>query len=279
MGADVDSTPVVGPDGTIYFGVDITDAGEFPLFAVNPDGSEKWRFLTGDDVDNIPALSPDGSVVYAVSNDGNLYAVDAAIGPDPSTGEPLWSFAIVTDTADSPANVTSSPAVDPTTGNIYVGSDDTNVYALTPFDEEPRNQQGLLLDAAADAGGIADSAVDWLNGAATKGPWAVRLEVDRITQAAGGEGDYELRLWMKQCDDADCITLNGASDPFFKDTRIIYNQAPNLVQFFQLDALDNAKFDRFLFGFTAAAGAQALNVDIINFAQSFIRVGDPIITP
>jgi hypothetical protein len=84
---------------------------------------------------------------------------------------------------------------------------------------------------------------------------------------------------MKQCDDADCITLNGASDPFFKDTRIIYNQAPNLVQFFQLDALDNAKFDRFLFGFTAAAGAQALNVDIINFAQSFIRVGDPIITP
>jgi hypothetical protein len=174
--------------------------------------------------------------------------------------------------------VTSSPAVDPTTGNIYVGSDDTNVYALTPFDEEPRNLQGLLLDSAVALGGSADSAVDWLNGAATKGPWAVRLEVDRITQA-GGEGNYELRLWMKQCDDADCITLNGASDPFFKDTRIIYNQAPNLVQFFQLDALDNAKFDRFLFGFTAAAGAQAQNVSIANFTQSFIRIGDPIITP
>ncbi|MGD9087821.1 MAG: PQQ-binding-like beta-propeller repeat protein, partial [Desulfobacterales bacterium] len=201
--SDIDSTPVVGPDGTIFLGTDDAQA----LFAITPgafSGSIKWEFTTGNEVDNIPALSPDGSVVYVVSNDGNLYAVDTAIGPDPSTGEPLWSFAIVTDTADSPANVTSSPAVDPTTGNIYVGSDDTNVYALTPFDEEPRNQQGLLLDAAADAGGIADSAVDWLNGAATKGPWAVRLEVDRITQA-GGEGDYELRLWMKQCDDADCI--------------------------------------------------------------------------
>ncbi|MBW2517026.1 MAG: hypothetical protein JRE88_09610, partial [Deltaproteobacteria bacterium] len=138
---------------------------------------------------------------------------------------------------------------------------------------------GLLLDSAVALGGSADSAVDWLNGAASKGPWAVRLEVDRITQA-GGEGDYELRLWMKQCDDADCITLNGASDPFFKDTRVFYQvTAPDMVQAFQLDTLDNAKFDRFLFGFTAAAGAQAQNVNIANFAQSFIRFGDPIIGP
>jgi hypothetical protein len=83
---------------------------------------------------------------------------------------------------------------------------------------------------------------------------------------------------MKQCDNATCDNLN-INDPFFKDTRIIYNQAPNLVQFFQLDALDNAKFDRFLFGFTAAAGAQAQSVSIANFSQSFVRIGDPIITP
>jgi outer membrane protein assembly factor BamB len=274
VNADFDSTPVVGPDGTIYLG---TDDNNPALFAVTPaslSGSIKWEFPTGDEVDNIPALSPDGSVVYVVSNDGNLYAVDTAIGPDPSTGDPLWSFAIVTDTADSPANVTSSPAVDPTTGNIYVGSDDTNVYALTPFDEEPRNEQGLLLTND-DLGGDVTSEVNWLNSKNTKGPWAVRLEINR-----GLIGDYELRLWMKQCDNATCDTLNGADDPFFKDTRVIYQvSAPDLVQFFQLDALDNAKFDRFLFGFAAAAGVQALNVNIINFTQSFIRFGDPIIGP
>jgi outer membrane protein assembly factor BamB len=269
INADWDSTPIVGPDGTIYFG---SDGPPFALFAITPgaaSGSIKWEFNTGDDVDNIPALSPDGSVIYVVSNDGNLYAVDTA------TGAEAWSFAIVTDTADSPANVTSSPAVDPTTGNIYVGSDDTNVYALTPFDEEPRNLQDLLLTSA-DLGGTVDSVVDWLNGASTKGPWAVRLEVDRDELL----GDYELRLWMKQCDNPACDTLNGANDPFFKDTRIIYQvSAPDLVQFFQLDALDNAKFDRFLFGFTAAAGAQAQSVNIANFTQSFIRFGDPIIGP
>jgi hypothetical protein len=301
----------VGPDGTIYFG---TDSTPFALFAITPgafSGSVKWEFNTGDDVDTIPALSPDGSVVYAVSNDGNLYAVDTA------TGAGIWNFAIVTDTADSPANVTSSPAVDPSTGTIYVGSDDntvyainpdgtlkwefstgdkvnsspavgtdgtiyvgsddTSVYALSASDEEPLNLQDLLLTSA-DLGGTVDSAIDWLNGAGTKGPWAVRLEVDRLTQL-GGEGDYELRLWMKQCDSAICDTLNGAPDPFFKDTRIIYNEAPNLVQSFRLDAIKNAQFDRFIFGFTAAAGADQIDASIGNFNLSFIRPGDPIITP
>jgi outer membrane protein assembly factor BamB len=262
--SDVDSTPIVGPDGTIYFG---TDDDAFALFAVTSGGAVRWEFTTGDDVDTSPALSPDASVVYAVSNDGNVYAVDTA------TGEEKWSFAIVTSTADSPANVTSSPAVDPNTGIIYVGSDDTNVYALTPFDDEPRNEQGLLLDSAADVGGVADDNVNWLNGSSLKGPWAVRLEVDR-----GILGDYELRLWMKQCDNDACDTLNGANDPFFEDTRIIYQLSPpNLVQFFQLDAIKNAEFDRFLFGFTAAAGADPLDVTIANFALSFIRPGDPII--
>ncbi|MBT8331947.1 MAG: PQQ-binding-like beta-propeller repeat protein, partial [Deltaproteobacteria bacterium] len=197
---------------------------------------------------------------------------------DTDSGTEKWNFEIVTDAGDSPANVTSSPVVDPNTGFIYVGSDDTNVYALTPFDEEPLNLKDLLLTSA-DLGGTVDSATNWLSGAGTKGPWAVRLEVDRITQA-GGEGDYELRLWMKQCDDANCLTLNGASDPFFNDTRIVYQvSAPDLVQFFQLDAADNAKLDRFFFGFTAAAGAEALDVNILNFALSFGRLGDTIVGP
>jgi hypothetical protein len=201
-----------------------------------------------------------------------VYAVDTV------SGEEKWSFEIVTDTGDSPGNVTSSPAVDPNTGIIYVGSDDTNVYALTPFDEEPLNEQGLLLTSAVGLGGVADSAVNWLNGSTIKGPWAVRLEVNRST-LPGGEGDYELRLWMKQCDNDACDNIN-TNDSFFKDTRIIYQlSSPDLTQFFQLDAIKNAEFDSFLFGFTAAAGAQALDVTIANFVLSFVRPGDPVIVP
>ncbi len=268
VGSDIDSTPVVGPDGTVYFGLDTG-----LLFAVrelNPSaGVIIWQFVTGDEVDNIPALSPGGSVVYVVSNDNNLYAVDTAAGTE------NWSFEIDTSTG----NVTSSPVVDTSTGVIYVGSDDTSVYALTPFDEEPKNLQGLLLTSADLSGVVVDSAINWLNGAASRGPWAVRLEVDR-----GALGDYELRLWMKQCINAACDNINTTDDPFptddpfFKDTRVTYQLSPpDMVQFFQLDAIKHAEFNRFLFGFTAAAGAQALNVTLANFALSFIRPGDPII--
>jgi hypothetical protein len=83
---------------------------------------------------------------------------------------------------------------------------------------------------------------------------------------------------MKQCDNDDCDTLNGADDPFFKDTRIIYQlSSPDLVQSFQLNAAEHLEFEQFLFGFTAAAGAQALEVNIANFTLSFSRPGDSII--
>ncbi len=281
VAADIDSTPVVGPDGTVYLGTNATNA-LLAVREVNPStGAIWWEFSTpnGGEVNIIPALSPDGSIVYAVSNgfefgnsDGFLYAVDAA------TGAEKWSFEIISEFGQPPGNVTSSPAVDPNTGIIYVGSDDTNVYALTPFDEEPLNEQGLLLDSAVGLGGVADNAVNWLNGSTIKGPWAVRLEVDRST-LPGGEGDYELRLWMKQCDNDACDNIN-TNDSFFKDTRVIYQlSSPNLTQFFQLDAIKNAEFDRFLFGFTAAAGADPLDVTIANFTLSFIRPGDPVIVP
>ena len=89
---------------------------------------------------------------------------------------------------------------------------------------------------------------------------------------------------MKQCINDACDNINTADnpfpidDPFFKDTRIKYELSPpNLVQFFQLDAIKNAEFDRFLFGFTAAAGADPLDVTIANFSLSFSRPGDPVI--
>ena len=58
---------------------------------------------------------------------------------------------------------------------------------------------------------------NWLN----DGPWAVRLEVERsLVQNAGGNFDYNLRLWMRQCAQADCNDILGT---FFQDTRIKYD--------------------------------------------------------
>ena len=43
-------------------------------------GTEAWKFATGDVVYSSPALSRDGSTVYVGSFDHNLYAVHAANG-------------------------------------------------------------------------------------------------------------------------------------------------------------------------------------------------------
>jgi hypothetical protein len=81
-GASVESSPVIGGDGTIYFG---SDDGN--LYAVNPDGTLKWKSAIGAALPfnkSTPAVGIDGTIYFAAENDqvtaGNLYAVNPANG-------------------------------------------------------------------------------------------------------------------------------------------------------------------------------------------------------
>lgn len=107
------SSPAVASDGTIYVGaVYSTDK----LYAVNPDGTEKWAFSTGWSVRSSPAIGPDGTI-YVGCDDNYFYAIN----PD---GSLKWSFLTGND-------VYSSPAIAPD-GSIYVGSLDKKLYAFSP---------------------------------------------------------------------------------------------------------------------------------------------------
>ena len=75
----VTSSPAIGSDGTIYVG-----SSDNNLYAINPDGSKKWAFKTGDYVDSSPAIGSDGTI-YVGSNDSYLYAIN----PD---GSKKWAF-------------------------------------------------------------------------------------------------------------------------------------------------------------------------------------------
>ena len=75
------SSPAISADGTIFFG----SSNDRHLYAVNPDGTLKWKFTTGAilSIDSSPAIGADGTIYFS-SDDGNLYAVGAAVGPQPS---------------------------------------------------------------------------------------------------------------------------------------------------------------------------------------------------
>jgi len=101
------SSPAIGNDGTIYFG-SFTN-----LYAVTPDGALKWTFSTGDIISSSPAIG-DGGHIYFGSADRNLYALS-------SDGSEVWHF-------ETGGPISSSPATHE--GNVYFGSADGKVYAV-----------------------------------------------------------------------------------------------------------------------------------------------------
>ncbi len=106
---DVDTSPLLGADGTIYF------ACHYYLYAVRPSGELRWRFQAGTGrvkIFSSPAMGDDGTLYFGTQ--GNRFF---AVG---GTGVARWN--IVTEGDND-----STPAVN---GDIvYFGSDDGKVRA------------------------------------------------------------------------------------------------------------------------------------------------------
>jgi outer membrane protein assembly factor BamB len=115
------SSPVIDKDGTIY----ICNQGPYgyvTLYAINPDGTEKWRFLSekmeyGNKVWHIaPALASDGTIYFGDYH-SYLYAVDT------NNGTLKWKTLLT-------PPIMSSPVI-ANDGTIYVGADN-EMCALYP---------------------------------------------------------------------------------------------------------------------------------------------------
>ena len=105
---DIRDTPSIAADGTIYFG---TKGDNGFVYALNPDGTQKWKYNTfndvvncptcGVDVYNTPTISADGTVyvsneyayLYAFKPDGTLKWKDNALMPQ--GGATDWSSALI----------------------------------------------------------------------------------------------------------------------------------------------------------------------------------------
>ncbi len=155
-GTNVSPGPAIAADGTIYIGGFDTAFNTY-LYAINPDGTQRWRFQTeslAETISESPAIGrdatiyfPAGPYLYALDSDGvtNLWKFSAggpifsspAISEDGiiyfgcsddklyavlPTGELYWTFV-------TGGDVSSDPAVG-SDGTIYVGSNDGYLYAV-----------------------------------------------------------------------------------------------------------------------------------------------------
>jgi outer membrane protein assembly factor BamB len=123
--AGVDSSPVIGSDGTIYFG-----DKSWNVYAIYPNGTLKWKYQTGKRITSTPALADDGTL-YVGSWDFFLYALNS------SSGKLKWKFSAET--------IVSSPTIDDN-GIIYFGTmwdfgDGGNLYAIYPDGTEKWHYQ------------------------------------------------------------------------------------------------------------------------------------------
>ena len=108
----VDSSPAIGPDGTIYVG-----SKDSKLHAINPDGTLRWTVSGTYSFDCSPAVGLDGTV-YMGANDGYLRAI--------TNGVVKWSRYLA-------GAIFSSPAI-AADGTVYVGVQNvnSNVVAFSP---------------------------------------------------------------------------------------------------------------------------------------------------
>jgi hypothetical protein len=101
------------------------------------------------------------------------------------------------------------------------------------------------------------------------------------TSNADGDYEYELRLWIRQCSDQNDFPCDEILGTFYQDTRIEYYytavETLPMRQRIRLNATEQDAFERFFFGFTGAAGAEALDATVSQFQLSFIRPGDPVV--
>ena len=150
-------TVAIATDGTIH-GADYLGY----LYAINADGSRKWRYtMTGYGTFSSPAVAPDGTVyvgddfyyMHAVTPAGTrkwraqlqgLVEASPAIAPDgtvyvrsedgrlhalhPDSGAVKWSFRMG---ASTTATTYSSPVIAPD-GTIYCAGGDSKLYAISP---------------------------------------------------------------------------------------------------------------------------------------------------
>jgi hypothetical protein len=121
-----DCSPAIDSEGNIYIG---SNSNWF--YSISPNGSENWRFKTGDDIRSSPVIDKFG-IIYICSMDGNLYVLN----PD---GSIRWIFP-----TGNKNHMISTPAIGED-GTVYICStppyyDYSYLYAISVVENDNPNK-------------------------------------------------------------------------------------------------------------------------------------------
>ena len=108
----IQSSPTIGPDGTIYLGSEAT-VGDF--YAISAAGAEKWEYDLGGSIFSSPAIGADGTIYVPAK--AQLTAISPA-------GAEVRNWYLEEQQRASPAIGSD--------GTIYLGDDSGSVYAINP---------------------------------------------------------------------------------------------------------------------------------------------------
>lgn len=113
---EVFTTPAIGGDGTVYIGSMVNK-----IFAINPDGTEKWNVDVGGSIESSIAVGADGTIYFGVNTDAQGKPNIFALNPD---GTVKWSY-----TTETHASIMATPAIG-SDGTVYFAPWDGNLYAF-----------------------------------------------------------------------------------------------------------------------------------------------------
>lgn len=120
-GQQIYASPAVA-NGLVFIGCRGIENNFYALYETN--GTIKWTFSAEGPVDSSPAVA--NNCVYFGSYDKHVYAIDAI------TGKLQWAHNTATDGPAPPGSlgIRSSPAINISTGIVYIGADNGFVYAF-----------------------------------------------------------------------------------------------------------------------------------------------------